>query len=879
MTKRAVSLGLAMLMAASTAILAQSAATQAAVDESVYRTANLMMLRQKLTEAKAALARQELPVAATLYDNAVELAQKVGPSNAQLESAEAVSGLAQVRVTLAQQAAEKGDWREAETQLERVLKVDPKNQPALELKAKTDKVIAENKGLWPSKEALAQVKVAHTNSVESNTLVHDAAILLEAGQLDAADAKLNEALKLDEGNRAAYYYRDLVTEARYRLSSQRHEKANRDKMLDVSRAWEEPTQGAKLPVPNPYNGTNLIYTSKGRQAIMAKLNLIKFDSVQFDGLPLSEVVRNLSDEARRRDPEKKGINIIVNPNAPAPTTPAATFVDPATGLPVAAPPTEAVDVNGIAIKLTPPLQDVRLGEVLNAIVTVAEKPLKISLEDYAVVISLKGAEPTPLFMREFAVDPNTFVQGLEAVSGFAFDIQTSGGSGGGGGGGGAGGQGTGLLTIPRVSVAGQVQGGGVGGGGGGGGANGQNGVGLSGITTRTNNMEAVAAAVRQFFLTLGVNLDPLQGKSVFFNDRKGLLLVRATTDELDVIEKVIQVLNVAPPQVNIKAKFTEISQGDNKALGFDWFLGNTVVGGKSVLSGGTQPSLNGANPPTTVFPGNVAGGTTIAPATTDGLITGGLRNSYGRDNIVTPALMSFTGILTDPQFRVVVRAIDQRDGIDLLSEGEVTTLSGRQAQIQVVEMKTIVTGVDQSQGQQGAATPTTGNGTVNQAVAATFQTPQTQLLPFGPTLDVLPSVSSDGYTIQMTIIPTLTEFVGYDLQTAATFVPTAVTGTGQTLNSVLPLPIIRLRQVVTSCIVWDGQTVVLGGLIAEVASKLKDKVPFLGDLPWVGKLFTSESSQSQKKNLVIFVTPTIIDPAGNRAHLDDEMPFAAQGGK
>lgn len=123
MTKRAVSLGLAMLMAASTAILAQSAATQAAVDESVYRTANLMMLRQKLTEAKAALARQELPVAATLYDNAVELAQKVGPSNAQLESAEAVSGLAQVRVTLAQQAAEKGDWREAETQLERVLKV------------------------------------------------------------------------------------------------------------------------------------------------------------------------------------------------------------------------------------------------------------------------------------------------------------------------------------------------------------------------------------------------------------------------------------------------------------------------------------------------------------------------------------------------------------------------------------------------------------------------------------------------------------------------------------------------------------------------------------------------------------------------------------
>jgi type II secretory pathway component GspD/PulD (secretin) len=69
--------------------------------------------------------------------------------------------------------------------------------------------------------------------------------------------------------------------------------------------------------------------------------------------------------------------------------------------------------------------------------------------------------------------------------------------------------------------------------------------------------------------------------------------------------------------------------------------------------------------------------------------------------------------------------------------------------------------------------------------------------------------------------------------------------------------------------------VVLGGLIAEVATKSKDKVPFLGDLPLVGRLFTSESNQTQKKNLVIFVTPTIIDPAGNRAHNEDEMPFAS----
>jgi general secretion pathway protein D len=90
----------------------------------------------------------------------------------------------------------------------------------------------------------------------------------------------------------------------------------------------------------------------------------------------------------------------------------------------------------------------------------------------------------------------------------------------------------------------------------------------------------------------------------------------------------------------------------------------------------------------------------------------------------------------------------------------------------------------------------------------------------------------------------------------------------------LPLPHFRVRQVVTSCNVWDGQTIVLGGLISETITKISDKVPVLGDLPLVGRLFQSQSSDSTKDNLVIFVTPTIIDPAGNRVHNDDDLPFA-----
>jgi general secretion pathway protein D len=80
--------------------------------------------------------------------------------------------------------------------------------------------------------------------------------------------------------------------------------------------------------------------------------------------------------------------------------------------------------------------------------------------------------------------------------------------------------------------------------------------------------------------------------------------------------------------------------------------------------------------------------------------------------------------------------------------------------------------------------------------------------------------------------------------------------------------------VTTSAVVWDGQTVVLGGLITENVTKIKDKIPLLGDLPILGRAFRTESSTAAKKNLMIFVTPTIIDPAGNPMHSLDEMPFA-----
>jgi len=201
-----------------------------------------------------------------------------------------------------------------------------------------------------------------------------------------------------------------------------------------------------------------------------------------------------------------------------------------------------------------------------------------------------------------------------------------------------------------------------------------------------------------------------QGKALFFNDRTGILLVRATLQDLDIIEQAIQTLNYIPDQVTIEVKFVEIGQDDAKALGFDWYVGNINTGNIGI-SGGTAPSYagraSGANP-YGVFPGNFGVPSVAASPTTDQLVTGGLRSSDIGGNAI-PSLATVTGIMTDPQFRVVIRALEQRQGVDVLSAPKVTTVSGRQAQIQIIDLQTVVT-FNQAGGINGGST-TTGVGT------------------------------------------------------------------------------------------------------------------------------------------------------------------------
>lgn len=937
-------------MGAARTARAQADPVKAAEEEALRRQETTIVLRQNLARAQDLEKRGDLKPAASLYEECTKLVKKLGSVGVDAEHRMAMAGLNSVRLNLAQQAFRRADFKEADTQMKLLLDYDPTSQQGLAFRKYSNDVAAAHKGRMPSPETLALIPQFQAKKVEVATMVQDAKLLYEMRLFEQAEEKLKQAIKEDPANQVAYYYMNLIHEARYGDEARRRDNMQKTRLVEVEKAWQIPVKRELLPSPNPYVRTNVPNTSsKVRQALLAKMEKIVIPELFFDGLPLTEVVKFLSDECKKADPQKKGLNFIINPFLDdTPTTrnvaPAGgLFGDPmaggagapgapplldAFGAPIAAAPAAApaqkIDLENVIIKISPPIRELALIYALDAITKAADQKIKFIVEDYAIVFTPKSQDPPQLFIRTYKVDPNTFVQGLEGVTSFSLDTiggSSGGGQGGGGGGrggggggrggggggqgGGQGGQGEGGVTIPRVDVAGGGfggqgggQGGGGGGGQGGGGQGGQGGGGALSFVTRTNNTAAISTMVRDYFQAAGVNLGTNAtggaATQVFFNDRTGVLMVRAALQDLEIIEHAIEILNIAPQQITIESKFAEVTQQDNKGLGFNWSIGNFLINnGNFIASAGTQPSFTGApsaaNPAGT-FPGvpgvgtgtgtaanQLNTGTLTVPSSSDGFLTSGLRNQIGigSQQGSMPTLATLTGILTDPQFRMVINALEQRAGVDVLSAPRVTTLSGRQAQVQVVDMPTIVTGLNLTQTAAGGQGQGGGFGNTSSGVASAANF-DTQSLPFGPVLDVLPYVSADGFSIQMTLIPTFTEFLGYD--DPGPFIPQAQSVGGSTvgvpLTAVLPLPRMRTRQVVTSAIVWDGQTIMLGGLISEDVRNVKDKVPVLGDLPLLGRLFRSESKSTSKKNLIIFVTPTLVDPAGNRVHTDEELPFA-----
>ncbi|PYK48805.1 MAG: hypothetical protein DME51_10440 [Verrucomicrobia bacterium] len=387
--------------------------------------------------------------------------------------------------------------------------------------------------------------------------------------------------------------------------------------------------------------------------------------------------------------------------------------------------------------------------------------------------------------------------------------------------------------------------------------------------------------------TMGVAFPP--GANATFWPHSGTLIVRNTQDNLDFVDALVDQANVSQPkQVSIESKFIEINQNNLKELGFDWLLGPFSLNGKVFGSGGTagnQAPLAGqifpfndanGNPigQNPVTNGNRSGNFAISANALDALLMPGLGQAAG----VAPGIFGLAGVFTNPQFQVVIHALNQKKGIDLLSAPSVTTKSGQRAIVEVVrEFRYPRT---YTQPQVPSISSSTGTTLIGGAVpvVVTPTTPQDwETRNTGVTLEVEPVVGGDGTTIDLNLIPQVVEFEGfinYGSPINAVGVNTAmgisISQPIELTPNIINQPVFSTRKVTTSVSVYDGQTVVLGGLMREDVQKTEDKVPILGDIPLLGRAFRTNVEQHTKKNLVMFVTARIITPAGVPVNEEEE---------
>ncbi len=637
---------------------------------------------------------------------------------------------------------------------------------------------------------------------------------LEIGDYDEAEETFEKVLAIDRYNRSALRFIEKLTEERWEVYREERNSSAKKMMSMVEKSWLVPLKvdqrGPKEPFEATTGGLEIIESD-----LENKLNNIVIDEIDYRQAQIGEVIASLVDFSQQLDPDGIGVNIIfLDPSlsgagggaapAAAPVADPFGFGGPAGG---AAPAAATSSIQPITLRL-------RNVTLLDALRTVTEiSGLYYRVDRNMVIIEREGRGR--LITRFYPVDPTRWIQ-----------VQNLANTGLGGGGGGGGGDPFGGDPF--------------GGNGGGGGA------------------AAGSPDLTGLFTRYGVVIP--EGGDIAYENLISQLVVTLTPDQFPQFEEVLRKINVAPRQVEIEARFVEVLQSDLEELGFEWILTDDaeilVQDGPGAIS--TRPriqadqNLNGLTGGLRFFDFNSTSNSTT-PTTRS-----------GTDNSFIGDILSFSGILTNPELQMVIQAVDQNGNTDLLSAPRVTTVHGVNAIIEVVEEIIYPTEFDITENDVDIDGGGDGDNFV--FIPPTVEPGGFETRNIGVILNVTPTVNADNYTINLVMLPEIAELVDW-LQYGSS-IPLG-DGTEYIVN--IPQPVFASRNLTTSMIVWDGHTVVMGGLIREELTTFEDKVPLLGDIPILGRLFRSEGRRSEKRNLLIFVTARLVDPAGNSVNAQDRQ--------
>jgi len=603
----------------------------------------------------------------------------------------------------------------------------------------------------------------------------------------------------------------------------------RESMLEeINREWERPKVFERQideVKPVQETGNNLL----------EKLKTINVPAVQFFESPLPEVVAELQRLAKQfdfaePDPTKKGVNIVV--------------LNPA-GEP---PPNVTITLNGMA-----------LDQMISFITE--QQGWTFDVRNDAVVLSKTGAgggRPIGLETEFYEVSQGT----IQRMTG-----------GGGGGGGGAGGD-------PFAPPGGGAAAGG----------------------------DDVGAKIRGFLEQAGIPFDDARGHKFVFDGFQ--MIVTHERRFLDLIERILERLDQdSSRQVEIETKFLEVQEGALDEISFDWQM--AWENPHYILDPKTgNPLIDNRGAPIVAYDKNLLGNTrTLATAhsptglTRDTIISfpdnpdaslqlanpiprlpGNIGIGEGVNPLVNMTTRELLGpgagmILGNREASLMINALKRKQGTDLLSAPRVTVMDGQPASITIAQEFIYPTdwqpapaptvgggGGGNNQGNQGF-----GGGIQIAPAIPQFDTvapddEQPGFREVGVVLDVTPRIEKYN-SIALELNPKVTEFDGfveYGGQSAMIGAP-GQAGAPPVLvqPSGILMPIFSVRKVNTTVTIFDGATVIIGGLTREEVKTVNDSIPVLGNIPLIGKLFQSKAESYQKRNLLIFVSASIVSRGGS----------------
>ncbi|MDE1171148.1 MAG: type II and III secretion system protein [Verrucomicrobium sp.] len=362
--------------------------------------------------------------------------------------------------------------------------------------------------------------------------------------------------------------------------------------------------------------------------------------------------------------------------------------------------------------------------------------------------------------------------------------------------------------------------------------------------------------VKQQLTQRGVEFSA-EGSNAIYLASSGVLEVVNTQDQMDLIDELVNAETGQTMMVDIEARFVEIKQTDLNELSSNIAL---------------YP-LNGSTITTPTFVSSMRGSAGLSAQQLQSLLLQAQPSAPGRFGPSAGSAapientLALGGIMDGKHYSAVLRGLSQKTSADLLSAPYVRVRSGERAKIDATRTFYYPTQYNPPQ----IITITTGTSSIS---TTPLYSPPAAIPAFpssfdkqdiGVVLNIQPTVGGDNRTIDLSLVPEITDFEGFINYGDPITVSDGVSTTPVVLvaNQILQ-PVFNVRRVSTKVFLKDGFTVVLGGLIREDSQTINDKVPVLGDIPLVGRFFQSKVKQNVKRNLLIFVTGKILRPDGER---------------